>query len=43
MKVKQKVVLFIPHVSEIIPFEDKHFDDMDNSLFAESIIEWSFK
>lgn len=36
-------VLFIPHVSEIIPFNDKHFDDMDNSLFAESIIEWSFK
>lgn len=36
-------VLFIPHVSEMIPFDDKHYDDMDNAVFAKKIVEWSLE
>jgi hypothetical protein len=31
-------ILFIPQVASIIPFDDDHYDDMDNSVFAEKII-----
>ena len=37
------VVLFIPQVSSVIPFDDDHYDDLDNSIFAEKIIEWSLE
>ena len=36
-------IIFIPQVSSIIPFDDDHYDDMDNSMFAEKIIKWSLE
>ena len=36
-------ILFIPQVSSVIPFDDDHYDDLDNSIFAEKIIEWSLE
>jgi predicted ABC-type ATPase len=36
-------ILFIPQVAAIIPFDDDHYDDMDNSVFAEKIIKWSLE
>ena len=36
-------ILFIIQASSVIPFDDDHYDDLDNSLFAEKIIEWSFE
>jgi predicted ABC-type ATPase len=36
-------ILFIPQVASIIPFDDDHYDDMDNSIFAEKIKTWSLE
>jgi len=36
-------ILFIPQVSSVIPFDDDHYDDLDNSIFAKKIIEWSLE
>ncbi|MBM3707636.1 MAG: hypothetical protein FJW69_04735 [Actinobacteria bacterium] len=36
-------ILFIPHVASIIPFSDKHYDNMDNEEFAENMINWSLE
>jgi hypothetical protein len=35
-------ILFIPQVAAIIPFNDDHYDNMDNAEFAKRIVEWSF-
>jgi hypothetical protein len=36
-------IIFIPEVATTIPFDDDHYDDMDNSVFAEKIIKWSLE
>ncbi|HEY0087719.1 MAG TPA: hypothetical protein VGB37_02680, partial [Candidatus Lokiarchaeia archaeon] len=36
-------IIFIPHLSSIIPFGDDYYDDMDNAVFTKRLIEWSLK